>query len=133
MRYFRPAIAESIASGLPGDDEQHVAEQPQRRLGVEQTLGERDQWPSPPRRSRRGRVPGGRARISPPARNERPEGLAEDPGGIVRMRGAHREAAAVERRRELGAREGALVEGAAAPGDLAIAPPDPARREPAHA
>ena len=69
-----------------------MAEQPQRRLGVEQTRGERDQWPSPPRRSRRGRVPGGGARISPPTTNERPEGLAEDPGGIVRMRRVDREA-----------------------------------------
>src|SRR5438552_15711224 len=128
MRYFRPAIAESIASGLPGDDEQHVAEQPQRRLGVEQTRGERDQWPSPPRRSRRGRVPGGGACISPPATNERPEGLAEDPGGIVRMRGAHRAAAARERRRQLGARAGALAAGAAAPCGPPIAAAAPASR-----
>src|SRR5436309_15972214 len=117
MRYSRSAIAESIASGLPGDDEQHVAEQPQRRLGVEQTRGERDQWPSPPRRSRRGRVPGGGARISPPTTNERPEGLAEDPGGIVRMRGPPREAAARQRRREPGPRKGPRASRTAAPGE----------------
>ena len=64
---------------------------------------------------------------------ERPQGLAQDPGGIIRVRGADREAAAGERRDELGARESALVESAALSGDLAVASPDPARREPADA
>src|SRR5882672_4756889 len=129
MRYFRSVIAESIASGLPGHDEQHVAEEPQRRLGVEQALRERDQRPLPPRPCRRGRRPAGGAGAPTPPK-ERPQGPAENPGGIVRMRGAHRKATARERRHELGAGEGALVEDAAAPSDLSIAPADPARPAP---
>src|SRR6266705_892859 len=111
MRNGSP-IGGSIASGLPGNDQQHVAEQPERGSRVQEPprhLGERS--PSVP-------LPAGggtgslarndtRSRASPAPGHARPrskdtaDGLAEQPRGVIRVRRANDEPVAGERRRKL--------------------------------